>query len=101
MQIIGQSMYQTFIILLFHFAGDIIFGYDKSTHTNVQISQWHAKLNTLMFNAFVLCQIFNSINSRRIDSRKNVFVGIHRNFYFIIITLISTFQLSLFENVPN
>ncbi|KAG8942038.1 hypothetical protein FRC04_003886 [Tulasnella sp. 424] len=88
MQILGQSMYQTFIILLFHFGGDIIFGYDKSTHTEVQTEQWHAELNTLVFNAFVFCQIFNSINARRIDSRKNVFVGIHRNLYFIIITLI-------------
>ncbi|KAG8927415.1 hypothetical protein FRC00_002114 [Tulasnella sp. 408] len=88
MQIIGQSMYQTFIILLFHFAGDIIFGYDKSIHQEFEIEQWHAELNTLVFNAFVFCQIFNSINSRRIDSRKNVLAGIHRNFYFIIITLI-------------
>ncbi|KAG8934505.1 hypothetical protein FRC01_002237 [Tulasnella sp. 417] len=88
MQILGQSMYQTFIILLFHFAGDIIFGWDKSTHTEIQTEQWHAELNTLVFNAFVFCQIFNSINSRRIDSKKNVFLGIHKNFYFIFITLI-------------
>ncbi|KIO19304.1 hypothetical protein M407DRAFT_31054 [Tulasnella calospora MUT 4182] len=85
LQILGQSTYQTFIILLFHFAGDIIFGYDKSAHTDLQIQQCHAELDTLVFNAFVFCQIFNSINARRIDNRKNVFVGIHRNLYFIII----------------
>ncbi|KAG8960374.1 hypothetical protein FRC05_006958 [Tulasnella sp. 425] len=89
MQIIGQSMYQTFIILLFHFAGDIIFGYDRSTHTELQIQQWHSELSTLVVNAFVFSQVFNSISLTRNGSKKNVFAGIHKDFYtIIIITLI-------------
>ncbi|KAG8937797.1 hypothetical protein FRC04_010055 [Tulasnella sp. 424] len=87
MQIIGQSMYQTFIILLFRFAGDVIFGYDKSTHTGLQIQQRHSELNTLVFNAFVFRKIFNSINPRRTGSKQSVFAGIHKNFYFIIILI--------------
>ncbi|KAG8953346.1 hypothetical protein FRC04_002756 [Tulasnella sp. 424] len=85
MQIIGQSMYQTFIILLCHFAGGITFGYDKSTHTELQIQQWYSELSTLVFITFVLSQIFNLINSRRIDTKKEMFAGI---LYIIIITLI-------------
>ncbi|KAG8905804.1 hypothetical protein FRB99_008229 [Tulasnella sp. 403] len=88
MQILGQALYQTFIILLFHFASDAIFSYDKSAYTEAQIQQWHSEVNTLVFNAFVFCQIFNSVNSRRIDSRKNVFRGILLNWYFLIITAI-------------
>ena len=48
------------------------------------------KLKTLVFNAFVFAQIFNSINSRRLDRKLNVFEGITRNWYFMSITLIGT-----------
>lgn len=86
-QIIGQSAYQTVVILVFHFAGNSIFGYKPDPNNqSVQITN-DAKLDTLVFNAFVFAQIFNSINSRRIDNKLNVFEGILRNYYFIFITL--------------
>ncbi|KAG9013997.1 hypothetical protein FRB94_000194 [Tulasnella sp. JGI-2019a] len=87
MQIAGQATYQTIIILLFHFASNHIFGYHTADHSSVQVTQWDAEVNTLVFNTFVFCQIFNSINCRRIDSGKNIFAGISKNWYFIIITL--------------
>jgi len=34
----------------------------------------------------VFAQIFNSINSRRIDNKKNIFEGIMNNYYFLVIT---------------
>ncbi|KDQ14940.1 hypothetical protein BOTBODRAFT_109588 [Botryobasidium botryosum FD-172 SS1] len=84
--IIGQSTYQTIIILVFHFAGNAIFGYHGLGL--FQMNKAEAELGTLVFNAFVFCQIFNSINCRRIDNHLNVFGGILNNYYFIVITLL-------------
>ncbi|KDN36654.1 hypothetical protein RSAG8_10696, partial [Rhizoctonia solani AG-8 WAC10335] len=78
--IIGQLIYQTFIILLFHFGGAGFWGY----HTDRE----HAELSTMVFNTFVFCQIFNSINCRSLNSDKNIFRGLTKNWYFIGITLL-------------
>ncbi|KAH7342030.1 calcium-translocating P-type ATPase [Rhizoctonia solani] len=78
--IIGQSIYQTFIVLLFHFAGAGFWDY----HTDRE----HAELSTMVFNTFVFCQIFNSVNCRSLTSDKNIFRGLTKNWYFIGITLI-------------
>jgi P-type Ca2+ transporter type 2C len=92
-QILGQSMYQTAIILIFHFAGNTIFGFHPEVDQAVQL-QHDNTLQTLVFNIFVFCQIFNSINCRSIDNKRNVFEGITRNWYFMGITLIGMFALS-------
>ncbi|CAE6427411.1 unnamed protein product [Rhizoctonia solani] len=78
--IIGQSIYQTFIVLLFHFAGPGFWNY----HTDKE----HAELSTMVFNTFVFCQIFNSVNCRSLTHDKNIFRGLSKNPYFIGITLI-------------
>ncbi|CAE6514845.1 unnamed protein product [Rhizoctonia solani] len=78
--IIGQSIYQTFIVLLFHFAGNGFWGYTTDRE--------HAELSTMVFNTFVFCQIFNSINCRSLSSDKNIFRGLSKNWYFIGITLL-------------
>jgi Ca2+-transporting ATPase len=85
-QIIGQSTYLIITILIFHFFGSKILGYhhtDDSKHQNTIIQ-------TLVFNAFVFAQIWNSFNSRGLDRKLNVFVGITKNWYFIAITLIGS-----------
>ena len=89
-QIIGQSMYQTAIILIFVFAGDAIFGYRSETDPAIQLDH-ESTLKTLIFNTFVFCQVFNTINCRSIDNRRNVFEGVARNWYFMSITLIGMF----------
>lgn len=86
-QIIGQSTYQTIITLIFHFLGARILGFHHSGDSAVQKSQ-DATVQTLVFNIFVFAQIFNSINSRRLDNRLNIFEGITKNYYFMSITLI-------------
>lgn len=45
-------------------------------------------MQTLVFNAFVFAQIFNSVNCRRLDRKLNIFEGLTRNWYFMTITLI-------------
>ncbi|KAL5485658.1 PMC1_3 [Sanghuangporus weigelae] len=87
-QIFGQALYQTIIVLIFHFLGNTMFNFQSDPNNeSVQIDN-DAKLSTLVFNAFVFAQIFNSINSRSIDQKKNVFEGILKNYYFMAITLL-------------
>jgi Ca2+-transporting ATPase len=90
--ILMQSVYQIVIILVFHFLGLQIFGLEDNAQNN-------AIMKTLVFNAFVFAQIFNSINCRRLDSHLNIFEGIFRNRYFLAITLIGMFRFLVFCHV--
>ena len=86
-QIIGQAIYQIIVILIFHFFGSQILGFH---HTDDSTLQKHRDgvVQTLVFNAFVFAQIFNSFNCRRLDKELNVFEGMSKNWYFIAITII-------------
>ncbi|KAJ4929290.1 hypothetical protein JOQ06_004900 [Pogonophryne albipinna] len=42
---------------------------------------------TIVFNTFVLMQIFNEINARKIHGERNVFEGIFKNTIFCVILL--------------
>ncbi|KAI0046577.1 calcium-translocating P-type ATPase [Auriscalpium vulgare] len=86
-QILGQSTYQTIIVLIFHFLGKTILGYPHNGDTRHDEHQ-DRLVQTLVFNAFVFAQIFNSVNSRRLDRKFNIFEGVLQNWYFIVITLI-------------
>lgn len=44
---------------------------------------------TFMFNAFVFCQLFNEFNARRINSDWNVFKGLHTNWLFLTVIVIT------------
>ena len=89
--IIGQSIYQIAIIIVFHFHGETILGSDD--HSSDMVVQ------TLVFNAFVFAQIFNSINCRRLDNKLNIFEGTTKNKYFVVITFIGTFPVSALQRV--
>ncbi|RVX21885.1 putative calcium-transporting ATPase 13, plasma membrane-type [Vitis vinifera] len=57
--------------------------------------------DTLIFNTFVLCQVFNEFNARRLE-KKNVFEGIHKNKLFlgiIGITIILQVLCGIFEEI--
>jgi Ca2+-transporting ATPase len=93
-QILGQSVYQIVITLIFHFFGSRILGH----HSDDSTVQKHndVVVRTLVFNAFVFAQITNSLNCRRLDRKLNVFEGMLRNWYFMAITFIgSSFLLVL------
>nr|XP_043609029.1 putative calcium-transporting ATPase 13, plasma membrane-type [Erigeron canadensis] len=68
--LLAQSMYQITILLTFQFRGKSIFNVDERVK------------NTIIFNTFVLCQVFNEFNSRKLEKR-NVFEGLHKNRLFI------------------
>lgn len=85
--ITSQSLYKTAVVFVLHFAGRQILGYRMDYSNDEEEAEYSAQgsqLKTLVFNAFVWCQIFNQINCRRLDNKLNVFEGIHRNWWFII-----------------
>ena len=89
-QILLQSGYQITIILPFHFLGIKILGFEL-TSANDTIVQ------TVVFNTFVFAQIFNLVNSRRLDRKLNIFKDILNNRYFMVINIIGELSLSPLE----
>ncbi|KAL2229963.1 UNVERIFIED_CONTAM: putative calcium-transporting ATPase 13, plasma membrane-type [Sesamum indicum] len=68
--LLAQALYQISVLLTLHFKGEDIFRVSKKVN------------ETLIFNTFVLCQVFNEFNARKIE-KKNVFEGIHKNKLFM------------------
>lgn len=68
--LMAQAMYQIVILLTLQFKGESIFGVTSEVN------------DTLIFNTFVLCQVFNEFNARKLE-KKNVFKGIHRSKLFL------------------
>ncbi|TYI66779.1 hypothetical protein E1A91_D09G249900v1 [Gossypium mustelinum] len=71
--LLAQALYQIAVLLTLQFNGESIFGVTKKVN------------HTLIFNTFMLCQVFNKFNSRKLE-KKNVFDDIHKNKMFIGIT---------------
>ncbi|KAE9621686.1 hypothetical protein Lal_00033083 [Lupinus albus] len=87
--IIGQSIYQLIVLGLLNFNGKRLLEITGSDATIV--------LNTLIFNSFVFCQVFNEINSRDIE-KINIFKGIFDSWMFlIIISATVAFQVIIVE----
>ncbi|XP_011004262.1 PREDICTED: calcium-transporting ATPase 12, plasma membrane-type-like [Populus euphratica] len=70
--LLAQALYQVTILLTLQFKGKAIFGVDEEVK------------NTLIFNTFVLCQVFNEFNARKLE-KMNIFKGIHKNKLFLAI----------------
>ncbi|KAG0068976.1 hypothetical protein BGZ92_004787, partial [Podila epicladia] len=100
--IIGQAILQLVITFVLEYAGMDILNYDdvpqslregrtEAEFQNVAMAYKGFKrqeLNSMVFNTFVFLQIFNEVNCRRLDSHLNIFSGIHRNTYFMVIFVI-------------
>ncbi|KAK2395507.1 calcium-transporting ATPase 8, plasma membrane-type [Trifolium repens] len=72
-----QAMYQVSVLLVLNFRGISILGLEHQRHDHaIKVK------NTLIFNAFVLCQIFNEFNARKPDEF-NIFKGVTKNFLFM------------------
>ncbi|GFY97327.1 autoinhibited Ca(2+)-ATPase 9 [Actinidia rufa] len=74
--LIIQALYQVSILLVLNFFGKSILNLNDSMEHANQLK------NSLIFNAFVLCQIFNEFNARKPD-QVNVFSGILKNRLFV------------------
>ena len=99
-QILGQATYQITVILIFHFLGLDILGFQHTDQFIVQ-KQHDGIVRTLTFNAFVFAQIFNSFNCRRLDRKLNVFEGMTKNWYFMAITVFGSFHHLRFCGAAN
>uniref|UniRef100_A0A8C6TAF5 Calcium-transporting ATPase n=1 Tax=Neogobius melanostomus TaxID=47308 RepID=A0A8C6TAF5_9GOBI len=75
--ILGHAIYQLVIIFTLLFTGEHMFdidsGRDAPLHAPPSVHY------TIVFNVFVLMQIFNEINARKIHGERNVFKGVHKN----------------------
>ncbi|XP_052745275.1 plasma membrane calcium-transporting ATPase 2 isoform X3 [Bicyclus anynana] len=81
--ILGQAVYQLFIIFTLLFVGDRILNIPSGRYQplNAEPSQHF----TIIFNTFVMMTLFNEINARKIHGQRNVFQGLFTNpiFYSI------------------
>ncbi|ANB11088.1 calcium-transporting ATPase PMC1 [Sugiyamaella lignohabitans] len=80
--ILGQAIFQLIVTFVLHFAGSQIFNVDTSVGRNKE------QLSAMVFNTFVWLQFFNMFVNRRLDNHQNIFEGVHRNIFFILIAAI-------------
>ncbi|XP_059383645.1 plasma membrane calcium-transporting ATPase 3b isoform X4 [Carassius carassius] len=83
--ILGHGVYQLVIIFTLLFVGEKIFNIDCGR--NAPLHAPPSEHYTIIFNTFVLMQLFNEINARKIHGERNVFDGIFRNPIFCSIVL--------------
>lgn len=83
--ILGHAVYQLTIIFFLVFAGEKFFDIDSGR--NAPLHSPPSQHYTIVFNTFVLMQLFNEINSRKIHGERNVFGGIFRNLIFCSVVL--------------
>ncbi|XP_037946981.1 plasma membrane calcium-transporting ATPase 2 isoform X4 [Teleopsis dalmanni] len=88
--ILGQALYQLFIIFGLLFVGDWIL--DIESGRGQDLGAGPTQHFTIIFNTFVMMTLFNEINARKIHGQRNVIEGLFTNpiFYTIwIFTMIS------------
>ncbi|KNA25604.1 hypothetical protein SOVF_005140 isoform B [Spinacia oleracea] len=87
-----QAVYQLIVVLVLDFFGQNIL---PLRHDSIELA--NEVKYTMIFNTFVLCQIFNEFNARRPD-QLNIFDGIIKNYFFIgIIALTLILQFMIVE----
>uniref|UniRef100_A0A8C7DV45 Calcium-transporting ATPase n=1 Tax=Oncorhynchus kisutch TaxID=8019 RepID=A0A8C7DV45_ONCKI len=90
--ILGHAVYQLTIIFTLLFAGENIFNIDSGR--NAPLHSPPSEHYTIVFNVFVMMQLFNEINARKIHGERNVFEAIYRNPIFCSVVL-GTFVLQI------
>ncbi|XP_077334994.1 plasma membrane calcium-transporting ATPase 3 isoform X5 [Lithobates pipiens] len=83
--ILGHAVYQLVIIFTLLFVGELIFDIDSGR--NAPLHSPPSEHYTIIFNTFVMMQLFNEINARKIHGERNVFDGIFANLIFCSIVL--------------
>ncbi|MBN3277080.1 AT2B1 ATPase, partial [Polyodon spathula] len=78
--ILGHGVYQLTVIFTLLFAGEKIFDIDSGR--NAPLHAPPSEHYTIVFNTFVMMQLFNEINARKIHGERNVFEGIFNNLIF-------------------
>ncbi|CAI5509662.1 unnamed protein product [Closterium sp. Naga37s-1] len=85
-----QAVFQLLVLGVIMMWGKWIFGFAHAPDAP-------QRLDTIVFNTFVFCQLFNEVNSREME-RMNVLRGMEKNVIFLGILLASTaFQILLVQ----
>ncbi|XP_070789774.1 plasma membrane calcium-transporting ATPase 2 isoform X1 [Pituophis catenifer annectens] len=90
--ILGHAVYQLTLIFTLLFVGEKMFMIDSGR--NAPLHSPPSEHYTIIFNTFVMMQLFNEINARKIHGERNVFDGIFRNPIFCTIVL-GTFAVQI------
>ncbi|EFC49956.1 predicted protein [Naegleria gruberi] len=80
--LIAQAVFQLTVLFVLYYgaktyrAGSFSFARDDD------------EVRTVVFNAFVFCQVFNEYNARKINFEYNIFSGLHKSIMFVVISVI-------------
>ncbi|XP_060671415.1 calcium-transporting ATPase 12, plasma membrane-type-like [Ziziphus jujuba] len=80
--LLAQVLYQIVVVFTLMFKAKSILGVETMTANSIR------KRNTLIFHAFLLCQVFNEFNARNLE-KKNVFKGLLRDRLFLVFIAIT------------
>ncbi|XP_053217833.1 plasma membrane calcium-transporting ATPase 1-like [Podarcis raffonei] len=83
--ILFHAIYQMAVVFSLVFAGEKFF--DIENARNVPMNYPPTQHYTIVFNTFVMMQIFNEVNARKIHGERNVFSGIFSNTIFCFISV--------------
>ncbi|XP_031484365.1 calcium-transporting ATPase 5, plasma membrane-type-like [Nymphaea colorata] len=90
--VIVQAIYQVTVLLVLNFDGIRLLHLSNQTKADAEDVK-----NTFIFNAFVMCQVFNEFNARKPD-KLNIFSGVTKNHLFMgIIGATVIFQALIVE----
>lgn len=105
--IYSQVLYQVLVMMFLLYLGPIMFGIEYNllntpfytTLNDQSVPTYRLQHLTLLFQTFVMMNLFNQINCRKIGSKDdlqlNVFEAIHHNWWFLIV-LLSELNLQFF-----
>ena len=96
--IFGHSVYQLTVLLIILFDGPALFNIPDSANMT-DYNETDARHYTIFFHAFVMMQVFNMINSRKLNKKDlNVFKNFCNNgFFFSIMIMIVVAQFLIVE----
>ncbi|XP_036616599.1 plasma membrane calcium-transporting ATPase 4-like [Trichosurus vulpecula] len=80
---LGHAIYQVCIVFILLFVGEKFINSGRKSPLNAPPSQHY----TIVFNTFILMQLFNEINARKIHGERNVFEGMYRNPIFCSVVI--------------
>lgn len=87
LNISGHAVYQIVAVMWLIFCGSEFFGIPNGI--GLEHGAAPTVHYTMVFNAFVMMQLFNEINARKIHGEWNVFSGLFSNFVFVAIWVVS------------
>ncbi|PWN42098.1 calcium-translocating P-type ATPase [Ceraceosorus guamensis] len=88
-QVLGQAIYQIILVLVLHFRGNDLLNLNSVFENETDPLRIEALatrntlyLNSVIFNTFVWCTLFNMVSARSLTRELNFFKGLQRNHWF-------------------